>query len=150
MGMTDNTPIQIRRFEHGDMGDILEIEHGAFPKTPYPEEIFRHYAALSPKTFLVISNEEEVLGYIIFDSGGHVISMAIEGKHRRRGFGKSLVMHALGQTGSKLWLEVRTQNQGAIAFYRSLGMQTVGKIPGYYGNDDALIMAMSKKENAGC
>jgi ribosomal-protein-alanine N-acetyltransferase len=145
MGMSEVECIHIRSFERGDMGEILEIESGAFPKTPYPREIFRHYAIVSPNTFAVINKGEKVAGYIIFDSTGHVISMAVKGEHRRKGFGKSLVMYALEQTGARLWLEVRTKNQGAIAFYRNLGMKTVGKIPGYYGNDDALIMAKGKE-----
>lgn len=136
----------MRRFEHGDMGEILEIENGAFPKTAYSKEILLHYAGLFPDTFVVACTGDRVVGYIIFDTGGHVISMAIREGHRNKGFGKTLVLHALEHTGSKIWLEVRTKNQGAITFYRSLGMKTVGKIPGYYGNDDALIMVREKND----
>jgi ribosomal-protein-alanine N-acetyltransferase len=131
----------MRRFGHGDMGEILEIENGAFPKTAYSEQILLHYAGVFPETFVVACTGGKVVGYIIFDAGGHVISMAIKEGHRNKGFGKTLIMYALEHARSKIWLEVRTKNQGAIAFYRSLGMETVGKIPGYYGNDDALIMA---------
>lgn len=138
-----------RRFERSDMEGILEIERGAFPKTPYPEEIFRHYAAVFPKSFLVMSKGEEVIGYIIFDAGGHVISMAVKEGHRRQGYGKSLINHAQEQADSGLWLEVRTKNHVATAFYRSLGMKTAGKIPGYYGNDDALVMVMEEREKPG-
>ena len=141
-----NEAIQIRQFGQGDIGEILDIEKGAFPKTPYPREIFRHYADVSPQTFVLISQGEKVLGYIIFDFSGHVISMAIREGYRRKGLGRSLVTHAMAQADSRLWLEVRTKNQGAIAFYRNLGMRTVGKIPGYYGNDDALVMTMTDRE----
>ena len=144
--MTANTFIQMRRFEHGDIGEILEIEKGAFPKTAYTKEILLHYAGVFPDTFVVARTGGKVVGYIIFDAGGHVISMAIKEGHRNKGFGKTLVMHALEQTRSKIWLEVRTKNRGAIFFYRSLGMKTVGKIPGYYGDDDALIMVRRKKD----
>ena len=72
--------------------------------------------------------------------------MVIKEEHRNKGFGKILVMHALEHARSKIWLEVRTKNQGAIIFYKGLGMKPVGKIPGYYGNDDALIMVREKKD----
>ncbi|HLV89786.1 MAG TPA: ribosomal-protein-alanine N-acetyltransferase RimI, partial [Acidimicrobiia bacterium] len=39
-----------------------------------------------------------------------------------------------------LTLEVRTRNEAARALYASLGMVPVGIRPGYYGDDDALIM----------
>ena len=55
-------------------------------------------------------------------------------------------MHAVECVGKKLWLEVRSKNSGAIAFYTSLGMKITGKIPDYYKSDDALIMVMSQKE----
>ena len=129
------------------MGEILDIEKGAFPKTAYSKEILLHFADLFPDTFVVACSGDRVVGYIIFDTGGHVISMAIKEEHRNKGFGKTLVMHALEHTRSKIWLEVRTKNQGAITFYKGLGMKTVGKIPGYYGNDDALIMVREKKNN---
>jgi ribosomal-protein-alanine N-acetyltransferase len=148
-GMAENSVFQVRPFENGDMGGILEIEKGAFPKTPYPREVFRQYAAVFPETFLVVHGEKEVAGYIIFDSGGHVISMAVRKEHRRSGFGTSLFMRALEQAGSRLWLEVRTKNRGAIDFYRSLGMKVVRKIPGYYGNDDALVMVRAGQANRG-
>lgn len=138
-----------RCFEHRDMKGILEVERGAFPKTPYPEEIFQHYATVFPKSFLVMSKGEEIIGYIIFDAGGHVISMAVKPEHRRKGYGKSLFNRAQEQAGAGLWLEVRTENQVALTFYKSLGMKIAGKIPGYYGNDDALVMVMEEYEKQG-
>jgi len=57
-----------------------------------------------------------------------------------------LFMHAVKYARKRLWLEVRSKNSGAIAFYRSLDMKITGKIPNYYGSDDALIMIMSQKE----
>jgi len=147
--MTDKASIEMRPFEHGDTAAILEIEDQAFPKTAYTKEMLLHYANILPNTFVVASTGKEVVGYIVFHPGGHVISMAVKRGHRRKGFGKSLFMHALEQAGAKLWLEVRTKNRGAVAFYRSLGMKNIGKIPGYYGNDDALVMVKAGHENTG-
>jgi ribosomal protein S18 acetylase RimI-like enzyme len=40
----------------------------------------------------------------------------------------------------KVWAEVRRSNQGAQAFYSKMGFQTIGTVPNYYGNEDALII----------
>ena len=127
------------------MGGILEIEKQAFPKTPYTRDMLLYYAGIFPDTFVVARTGEGVVGYIIFDPGGHVISTAVKTGHRRKGIGRGLVMHAVNRAKARLWLEVRSKNREAIAFYQSLGMEIMGKRPGYYGNDDAYIMVKGKE-----
>ena len=58
-----------------------------------------------------------------------------------------LLLHALEASKKRLWLEVRSKNRGAIAFYKSMGMETAGKVENYYGDDDALIMVLSEQES---
>jgi len=43
-----------------------------------------------------------------------------------------------------LWLEVRSRNTAAIAFYRRMGMEIDGRIQDYYEDDDALMMVLSE------
>ena len=57
-----------------------------------------------------------------------------------------LFLHAQGAARKRLWLEVRSKNNIAIAFYKSMGMEITGKVANYYGEDDALIMVLSEKE----
>lgn len=126
------------------MEQILEIEKHAFPKTAYTREMILYYAGVLADTFVVACTEEGLVGYIIFDPDGHVISTAVKTGYRRKGVGRGLIMHALNRAGARLWLEVRSKNRGAIAFYRSLGLEIVDKRPGYYENDDAYIMVKEK------
>jgi ribosomal-protein-alanine N-acetyltransferase len=136
----------IRKFKTEDINQITKIEEQAFPKTAYPKQTFLNYANSFPDTFIVIETGNDIIGYIIFDRGGHIHSTAVKRTYRMKGFGRMLFMHAVECVGKKLWLEVRSKNSGAIAFYTSLGMKITGKIPNYYGSDDALIMVMGKKE----
>ena len=46
----------------------------------------------------------------------------------------------------KLWLEVRLKNTVARMFYEKMGMQTVGRKPNYYGDDDALVMELDRSK----
>ena len=141
--MVEPVPAHIRKFEIEDIDKILEIEGEAFPKSAYSEEIFMHYGETCSDGFFVVEAGEDVAGYIIFDMSGHIHSTAVKRSHRRKGLGRMLFNHALKTTKSRLWLEVRSRNLGAIEFYRKLGMKIVGEIPDYYETDDALIMLLS-------
>jgi len=144
--MGEKPPATIRKFKPKDINQITKIEEQAFPKTAYSKHTFLNYGTSFPDTFSVIETEDDIVGYIIFDRDGHIHSTAVKRTDRRKGFGRILFMHALKYARKRLWLEVRSKNSGAIAFYKSLGMKIAGKIPNYYGSDDALIMVMTKKE----
>lgn len=139
----------IREFEIEDIDKILEIEAEAFPKSAYSEEIFLQYAKKCSDGFFVVEAGDHVVGYIIFDMSGHIHSAAVKRSHRRKGFGTMLFNHALKTAKSRLWLEVRSKNVGAIGFYRRLGMRIVGEIPDYYETDDALVMLLSNGKPRG-
>ena len=136
----------LRKFRTEDIHQIMEIEKEAFPKTPYSEEILLTYAKYYPDSFVVAQTGEGIVGYIIFDREGHIHSTAVKPLYRNRGFGKTLFWHAVRSSKKRLWLEVRSKNHDAIAFYKKMGMKATGKICNYYGNDDALVMEMTTKK----
>lgn len=144
--MAEETSAKIRKFRTKDIYQILEIERQAFPKTPYSKGTLLHYANNLPDSFVVIESGDNVLGYMIFDLDGHIHSTAVRMTYRRKGFGKMLFMHASKCARKRLWLEVRSKNNGAIGFYRRMGMEVAGRISNYYGNDDALIMVLDQSK----
>jgi ribosomal-protein-alanine N-acetyltransferase len=136
----------IRPFSFSDLDAILEIESQSFPKSPYDWATFVNLHTLYPETFLVcvdtnLDLKEEILGYIIFSRDGHIISIAVHLRHRRKGVGTHLLRRAMKTPRlRKAWAEVRKSNRGAQAFYSKIGFQIAGAIPNYYGNEDALII----------
>ena len=137
----------IRPFSLSDLESILQIENQSFPKSPYDWTTFLSLHTLYPKTFLVYvgtnhgQKGEKILGYIVFSQDGHIISIAVQPHHRRKGIGRELVQRAMKTSPlKKLWAEVRRGNQGAQSFYSKLGFQVTGLVPNYYGNEDALIV----------
>ena len=136
----------IRPFSFSDLERILQIEQQSFPKSPYDWATFVNLHYLYPETFLVYmgksqDQKEEIWGYIIFSQDGHIISIAVHPRHRRKGVGKELLEKALNAPRLKnVWAEVRKSNQGAQAFYLRMGFQITGIVPNYYGNEDALIV----------
>jgi ribosomal-protein-alanine N-acetyltransferase len=137
----------IRPFVYADLNRILQIEQHSFPKSPYPWTAFLHFHYLYPETFLVyvntIDNQKKgrILGYITYSPDGHIISIAVDPKHRRKGIGKKLLETAICTPHvKKVWAEMRRSNQGAQAFYLKLGFKIVGEVSNYYGDEDALII----------
>ena len=140
----------VREFRPRDLKRVVEIEVMSFDD-PYPPQLLRYLYDIGAG-FLVAQENNMVVGYIIFwirfEDEGHIISLAVDKKYRRRKFGTQLVQTALDifkKFGiEKVKLEVRAKNKGAIKFYKSLGFKEENRIPQYYENgDDAVVM---KKE----
>jgi ribosomal-protein-alanine N-acetyltransferase len=130
----------IRIFTPSDMDRILGIEAQAFPKSPYSRGIFTRLYRSNPTTFLVYE-EEEILGYLVHTPWGHIISIAVDPYHRRKGIGTQLIREVLrNSTGEFIWVEVRETNAGAQVFYEKLGFRKKGVVPRYYWTEDAYIM----------
>jgi ribosomal protein S18 acetylase RimI-like enzyme len=137
----------IRPFALPDLDQILQIELQSFPKSPYDWATFINLHYLHPETFLVDvipslgRQESQILGYIIFTEEGHIISIAVRSRHRRKGIGKELLERAMSTPHlKKLWAEVRRSNQGALTFYLRMGFQVIGVVPNYYEVEDALLI----------
>jgi ribosomal protein S18 acetylase RimI-like enzyme len=130
----------IRTFKAGDIHAIMEIERKAFPKGRYPKALILEYARRYPDGFIVLEMERDLAGYMIYDRGGHIFSMAVKPSLRRRGLGRMMFAYAREHVDEKLWLEVRSKNTGAIRFYQGMNMRIRGKVPRYYETDDALVM----------
>ncbi len=130
----------IRIFTPSDMDRILAIEAQAFPKSPYSRRIFTSLYCSNPTSFLVY-DEEEILGYLVHTPEGHIISIAVDPRHRRKGIGTQLVREVFrNSTGEFVWVEVRETNAGAQIFYEKLGFKRKGVVPNYYWTEDAYIM----------
>ena len=76
---------------------------------------------------------------------GEILAVAVEPTVRRRGVGRRLLEALIDDLTAagvrRIFLEVRAQNGGARALYRAVGFTAVGRRVGFYGDDDAVIMA---------
>ncbi len=73
-----------------------------------------------------------------------VMNVAVSPALRRRGIARALFAELERRLSEidELFLEVRASNSGAIALYRTLGFEQVGRRPNYYldPREDALIL----------
>ncbi|MFP3869940.1 MAG: GNAT family N-acetyltransferase [Syntrophobacteria bacterium] len=131
----------IRPVRPTDFKRLLDIEAKAFPKSQYDLGEFWSLYLRYPESFLVEATDD-IEGYIVFSPDGHVISMAVAPRRRRRGVGSRLLGEAIGRcAGSPLYLEVRVSNVGAQQFYECLGFRKSELRPRYYlDGEDAVVM----------
>ena len=97
---------------------------------------------------VALDAKRRIIGFALLslrERRGHLLLCAVEPKWRRHGVGRALLRRtqeiATLMELEQLQLEVRAQNQGAQAFYASLGFQIAHRLKGYYHNqEDALLM----------
>ena len=144
----------IREFKRPDIKRILEIEMKSF-KDPYPASIILDIYNLGAG-FLVAQQDNIVVGYIIFwiryEDEGHIISIAVDKKYKRKGVGAELVNYAVDIFKKcnvrEIKLEVRVGNAGARKFYTKLGFKESKICEGYYEDgEDAVIMKKAVQKN---
>ena len=103
----------------------------------------------NPQALVFLYEEKAVLGYIVCyfaADEAEISSIAVDRDFRRRGIGDCLLSDASDYLQEKkvtrMFLEVREHNDGAISFYRKNGFSDVGRRRNFYKNptEDALIM----------
>jgi len=138
----------IRKMEIRDVKTIAELEKVCF-SDPWSENSIASELNSRLSYWLVAEFNGEVVGYIGSQSvldAADVMNLAVAPAYRRQGIGESLVNTLVAYLQQKgiiaLLLEVRASNDPAIALYKRLGFEQVGRRPNYYHHpkEDALIM----------
>lgn len=149
---------EIRAAGLPDIEAVFALER-ATPTAPHwPNSAYQAILAgeiFSPRRCLLVASvngQPSVLGFavgIVHPAGDSELeSVAVAEPLRRRGIGSALcvaVAEWCRQQGAReLLLEVRASSIGAIALYRNLGFDPVGRRPRYYHQpvDDAVVMRL--------
>jgi ribosomal-protein-alanine N-acetyltransferase len=136
--------------EASDASRVCAVEKACF-NDPYPSEVLIDLINRCQDHFFVASFRGGVVGYAVASvngTQGHVVSVAVDPRHRRRHIGTALisaVTKKLAEEGiGHIRLEVRKGNMGAIAFYERMGFREFSRIVHYYGDgEDALVLERS-------
>ena len=136
---------EIRAVREVDMDQISALEQVSF-KDPYPIYFLSQLAHNNPDTFLVITIDDEVVGYAVAEDWtdhDHLISIAVRPDKRKMGIGRQLMLELEKKLSKSkpLRLEVRQSNQAAIQLYSKLGFVRTDLAEGYYTDgEDAIVM----------
>jgi ribosomal-protein-alanine N-acetyltransferase len=149
--MTASPPLTIRPAGTDDLQRIAWLEDAAFVES-WPYDLIA-YEITHPRALLLLAawGEEPAAGYASFRYGGgeaEILRLAVDPAARRRGVARALVLDGLerlrGQKVASCHLEVRMDNEGAIAFYKALGFSRTGRRRGYYRDgSDAMVLSLT-------
>jgi ribosomal-protein-alanine N-acetyltransferase len=122
-----------------DAGRVAEILREAREAASWSEEALQETVKL-PGVSAFVSERNHVISGIVVGrqvlDEAEILNLAVMQGMRRQGEGRALVGHILNRFAelevSRVFLEVRESNAGAIAFYRGLGFQAIGTRPDYY------------------
>ena len=148
--------VKFRRVSIRDLDEITKLEREIFGPSGYSRNIVE-YLLYYADFFVAACINDSIVGYICGEirlGRGHIISIAVKKEFRRRGIGSMLLKLFIEELRKKnvrtVYLEVSTENKGAIKFYRKHGFRITGFIPKYYSDgSDAFIMEMDLVSGGG-
>jgi ribosomal-protein-alanine N-acetyltransferase len=136
--------IDIRRLGLDDLTAIDAIEQRAY-RTPWSRSMFASELGKTTSICIGAFEGDDLVGSRYVDAW-HVMNVAVDPDHQRRGIATHLLEHLFDLTKDDqrrgYTLEVRVSNSDAIGLYEKLGFTRHGIRRGYYtdNREDALIM----------
>jgi ribosomal-protein-alanine N-acetyltransferase len=149
---------KIRKFAPNDLQAVMNINRAALPEN-YTDYFFMDLHERFPEAFIVAEQDGEIAGYImnrvevgLSNMGlgglirkGHVVSIAVLPKSRRKGVAQALINTAIDgmrhYKAKQCYLEVRVTNEAGIKLYKKLGFEISRTLNGYYSDgEDAYVM----------
>src|SRR5262245_20543013 len=139
--------VRIRKVKKSDIDRIIDIERSWHHLSHW--SIDSYYRLLNDDGFtssFVAEAEDEagqfrIIGFVIFHmvSGvSEIYNIAVEASHARTGIGRQLMTTVIEESRkrnmTKVMLEVRKSNVGAIRFYDSFSFRIIGERKNYYSS----------------
>lgn len=136
---------------------ISEFEQNEFHNEAYSYDMLNemlkdNYILKDNDNIFEISNEEDLLGYIIFHVNSDftdIFKIFVRDSDKRKGYATMLLNKVIEISSryysKKLMVEVRSNNNSAIQFYYKNGFNKISIRKDYYKNptDDAFILERS-------
>ncbi len=139
--------VEIRRLSYPDLPQVIAIERRVFP-TPWSLAMFVLELSKQSGVCLAAVEDGRLVGYLIcsrYDTVWHVMNVAVDTDHQRRGLASALLAELyerVGDNHARFTLEVRRSNHVAIHLYEREGFRAAGTRRRYYqdNGEDALVM----------
>jgi [ribosomal protein S18]-alanine N-acetyltransferase len=138
---------EIGRLAYPDLPQVIAIERRVYP-TPWSLAMFVLELSKQSGICLAARNQQRLTGYLIcsrYDTVWHVMNVAVDVSHRRRGLASALLSELYARVDdpqARFTLEVRRSNVVAIRLYEREGFRVAGVRRRYYqdNGEDALVM----------
>ena len=147
------TGSSIREFRPGeDAGEVASILASTPEATQWSESDLLRIRELSGVRAFVSGDAQAISAIVIgrrVADEAEILNLAVRQENRRKGEGRRLVGKLLEEyrclAVSRVFLEVRESNTGAISFYEHLGFRTVGKRKDYYQDPKEAALVMERR-----
>ena len=146
----------LTRAQLEDLPQMIELETQLFGSDAWSPELM--VAEVSyPESYYLVAREHgdsELCGYGGLRAArtdawqGDIQTLAVSPDHRRSGLGRTLLRALLAEASvrgtTEVFLEVRADNEAALALYAAEGFEAIDRRVGYYQPDgvDAIVMRL--------
>ncbi|MDO8105672.1 ribosomal protein S18-alanine N-acetyltransferase [Isoptericola sp. b441] len=133
----------VRPLTPADVPAVAALERELFERSAWPEVMIREELDAFGRYYVGIDDEAGLAAYAgsWFDGDvSQVMTLAVSTRAQHRGWGRALLRTLLDRARSDraqaLFLEVRVDNEPAIALYRSEGFEILTRRRRYYQPED--------------
>ena len=139
----------IRNVEPTDIFAVIKLTHETLTER-YSPNLFNYFYETFQQGFLVAEKNSKIIGFIIgIKTSPHsvrILMLGVSADHRQQKIGTNLIKRFFeimnDNNVRKIDLEVRTNNEIAIKFYKKLGFNIGDIIPMFYqSGEDAYSMS---------
>jgi ribosomal-protein-alanine N-acetyltransferase len=136
---------RVRPATEADVDAVAELEQAIFGDEAWSRDSVLHELTQSLRQAHVAVDEVgEIFGYVVVLGVGDVVDLqrvAVADTHRRRGVAAALLDACDLHAHARVMLEVRADNEAALAFYRRNGFAEISRRRGYFADGaDAVVM----------
>ena len=139
----------IRRMRWWDIDAVTALERELFDDAWSAEMFWNELAQGDTRTYVVLTEDDEIVGYAglaAMPDEAYVQTLGVTKTHQRHGRGATLLQALLDDARKRglgrVGLEVRVDNDAAIALYERHGFKGIAVRKRYYqpSGTDALVM----------
>ena len=139
--------LHVRQAQIQDSSVLASLHKLCFAEA-WDNAAFKIILETTGSTAFLAINAEGPVGLLVYREvagEAEILTLGVVPSLRRRGVGKTLLFHLLAFNIPRVFLEVASRNQEAIALYSKAGFRQVGLRKSYYAGsgDDALILQWS-------
>jgi [ribosomal protein S18]-alanine N-acetyltransferase len=151
----DSVAATIRAFGQVDVAAAAEILRTSPEAAQWTEWGLKELLSWQGVVALVSAENDKVNGFIVGRQTGEeaeILNLAVTPANRRKGEGGALLKTVMAEFRardvSRVFLEVRESNEGAMAFYEKHGFSKTGRRAGYYRDPEEAAIVMERKLTA--
>ena len=145
----------LRPLAESDLDRVLELEPVLFGAGAWSAQVYREELAHPSRYYVAAEQDGVLVGYagIALGEDAEVMTVGVAPEYRGHGLGAALLTDLLDRArqarSRRVFLEVRAGNDTAQRLYERAGFRAIGTRPGYYGDEDAVVMRLVLRPGLG-